>query len=94
MLAAAALTITAALEHAHGTGPSDQIQLTRNIPLTRNDIAHLLASITISPARNASHRMRRSSWRRRHQHRARTSHYKRQTAHDHGIYCNDLRLEY
>ena len=37
MLAAAALTIAAASEHAHGLRPSDQI------PLTRNEIARLLS---------------------------------------------------
>jgi SRSO17 transposase len=78
MLAAAALTIAAASEHAHGLRPSDQI------PLTRNEIAHLLSGTTIRPARDDSHRMRWSRWRRRHQHRARTCHYQRQTAEDHG----------
>jgi len=78
MLAAAALTIAAALEHAHGPGPADQI------PLTRNEIAHLLSSLTIRPAHDTTHQMRWSSWRRRHQHRARTCHYQRQTAKDQG----------
>jgi hypothetical protein len=78
MPAAAALTIAAASEHAHGLRPSDQI------PLTRNEIAHLLSGTTIRPARDDSHRMRWSRWRRRHQHRARTCHYQRQTAEDHG----------
>jgi SRSO17 transposase len=78
MLAAAALTIAAALEHAHGPGPADQI------PLTRNEIAHLLSSLTIRPAHDTSHQMRWSRWRRRHQYRARTCHYQRQTAEDQG----------
>jgi len=78
MLAAAALTIATALEHAHGPGTADQI------PLTRNEIAHLLSSLTIRPARDTSHQMRWSRWRRRHQHRARTCHYQRQTAEDQG----------
>ena len=76
MLAAAAPTIAAALEHAHGPGPADQI------PLTRNKIAHPLSSLTIRPAHDTSHQMRWSRWRRRHQHRARTCHYQRQTAED------------
>ena len=42
---AAALTIAAALEHAHGPGPADQI------PLTRNEIAHLLSSPDLSGPR-------------------------------------------
>ena len=78
MLAAAALTIAAALEHAHGPRPADQI------PLTRNEIAHLLSSLTLRPAHDTSHQMRWSRWRRRHQHRARTCHYQRQTAEDQG----------
>jgi hypothetical protein len=40
MLAAAALTIAAALEHAHESCPADQI------PLTRNEIAHLISGLT------------------------------------------------
>ncbi len=78
MLAAAALTIAAALERAHGPGPADQI------PLTRNEIAHLLATATISPVHSAAHQMHWSRWRRRHQYRARTCHYQRQSAQDHG----------
>jgi hypothetical protein len=76
MLAAAAPTIAAALEHAHGPGPADQI------PLTRNKIAHPLSSLTIRPAHDTSHQMRWPCRRRRHQHRARTCHYQRQTAED------------
>ena len=78
MLAAAALTIAAALEHKHGSCPADQI------PLTRNEIAHLLSGLTNRLAHDASHRMRWSRWRRRHQHRARTCHYQKQTAEDQG----------
>jgi len=78
MLAAAVLTIAAASEHARGHRPSDQI------PLTRNEIARLRSGTTIRPARDDSHRMRWSRWRRTHQHRARTCHYQRQTAEDHG----------
>jgi SRSO17 transposase len=73
MLAAAFLTIAAATEHARSPAPAGQA------PLTRNEIAHLLATLT-SPARDARHRMRWSRWRRRHQHRARTCHYQRQSA--------------
>jgi hypothetical protein len=64
MLAAAVLTIAAALESARGTPPAGQI------PLTRNEIAHLLATLAISPAHHAGHRIHWSNWRRRHQHRA------------------------
>jgi hypothetical protein len=70
MLATAFLTIAAA--HARSQAPAGQI------PLTRNEIAHLFATLIIQPARNAWHRLRWSTWRRRHQHRAKTCHYKRQ----------------
>ena len=50
----------------------------RQIPLTRNEIAHLLATLT-SPARDTRHRLRWSQWRRRHQHRAQGCHYQRQS---------------
>jgi SRSO17 transposase len=72
MLAAAFLTITAAAEHASHPPPDGQI------PLTRNEIARLLATLIIQPARKAWHSLRWSAWRRRHQHRARTCHYQRQ----------------
>jgi hypothetical protein len=71
MLAAAFLTVAAA-EHACTPAPPGQI------PLTRNEISHLLASLT-SPARDARHRLRWSRWRRRHQYRARVCHYQRQS---------------
>ena len=72
MLAAAFLTITAAREHTRQPAPAGQV------PLTRNEIAHLLATLT-SPARDARYRMRWSRWRRRHQHRAQACHYQRQS---------------
>ena len=72
MLAAAFLTIAAATEHARQPAPAGQI------PLTRNEIAHLLATLT-SPARDAQHRLRWSRWRRRHQHRAQACHYQQQS---------------
>ena len=50
----------------------------REIRLTRNEIASLFASLIITPAHDAPHRMRWSRWRRRHQHRAQTCHYQRQ----------------
>jgi SRSO17 transposase len=50
MLAAAFLTIAAATEHARAPAPAGQA------PLTRNEIAHLLATLT-SPARDTAHRM-------------------------------------
>jgi SRSO17 transposase len=72
MLAAAFLTIAAAAERATHPPPDGQI------PLTRNEIARLLATLIIQPLKDAWHRLRWSVWRRRHQHRARTCHYQRQ----------------
>ena len=72
MPAAAFLTIAAATEHARTPAPPGQI------PLTRNEIAHLLATLT-SPARDTQHRLRWSRWRRRHQRRAQACHYQRQS---------------
>jgi SRSO17 transposase len=72
MLALAFLTITAATEHADHPAPADQI------PLTRNEIAALFSTLIIKPATGTRHRLRWSAWRRRHQHRAKTSHYQRQ----------------
>ena len=72
MLALAFLTITTASEHAHNPAPGGQISL------TRNEIARLMATLVIQPARQAGHLLRWSTWRRQHQHRAKTSHYQRQ----------------
>jgi SRSO17 transposase len=72
MLALAFLTIAAATEHAHHPAPAGQI------PLTRNEIAALFSTLVIQPRHGARHRLRWSTWRRRHQHRARTCHYQRQ----------------
>src|SRR5258708_31885606 len=77
MLGAAVLTIAAAIESARGPAAAGQI------PLTRNEIAHLLAAVTAPPGRDAGHRLRWSHWRLRHQHRARTCHYQRQITQDH-----------
>ena len=74
LLAHAFLTITAAVEHARAPAPSGQI------PLTRNEISHLVAAHLLCPLRTLNQRLHWSSWRRRHQHRARASHYQRQAA--------------
>ena len=57
------LAAAAALEHSHTPKPVSEI------PLTRNEIAHLLATVIIRPADDPSHRLHWSRWRRRHQHR-------------------------
>ena len=49
------------------------------IPLTRNEIRRLFTAATTS-TRHATHVLHWSTWRRRHQARARTSHYQRQAA--------------
>jgi SRSO17 transposase len=72
MAALAFLTITAATEHASRPTPPEQI------PLTRNEIARLFTALTYQPARGSLHLLHWSEWRRRHQHRAKTSHYQRQ----------------
>jgi SRSO17 transposase len=72
MLATAFLTIAAATEHARRPAPADQI------PLTRNEIAALFSTLVIQPASARRHRLRWSTWRRRHQRRAKTCHYQRQ----------------
>jgi hypothetical protein len=72
MLAAAFLTITAAAERVRPQ-PAGQI------PLTRNEISHLLATV-ITPPPSPARKLAWSTWRRHHQHRARTSHYQRQAA--------------
>jgi SRSO17 transposase len=71
MLALAFLTIAAATEHTRPP-PADQI------PLTRNEIAALFIALIINPGKDAPYRLRWSAWRRRRQHRAKTSHYQRQ----------------
>jgi hypothetical protein len=76
MLAAAVLTIAAALESVRTPDPAGQI------PLTRNEIARLFVGLTINHPHNDRHQIRRSNWRRRHQHRAKTCHYQRQATQD------------
>jgi SRSO17 transposase len=73
MLALAFLTITALTENTSQPTPSDQI------PLTRNEFQHLFATIACFPHRDIAYRIRRSTWRRRHQHHAKTRHYQRRS---------------
>ena len=49
------------------------------IPLTRNEIRHLLAEI-LKPLHHPRHILHWSTWRRLHQAVARACHYKRQAA--------------
>ena len=70
MLAAAFLTLAAAAQDAAPQG---------QIPLTRNEVSRLLSAMIVHPAGHADP-LRWSTWRRRHQYRARVSHYQRQAA--------------
>ncbi len=75
MLALAFLTVAAIAEHA-------QPPPAGLIPLTRNEVARLAAALISPPVRDAGYRLRWSTWRRRHQHTARTCHYQHQAADD------------
>lgn len=74
MLAHAFLAVLAATEHDHSPTPSGLI------PLTCNEIRRLFTGLLPRPIHDFWQHMRWSIWRRRHQHRAKTSHYKRRTA--------------
>ena len=62
----------------NGPNPNQPITL---IPLTRNEIRRLFTAATTT-TREATSVLNWSRWRRRHQARARTSHYRRRTPHD------------
>jgi SRSO17 transposase len=84
MLASAFLAILAAAERARQPPPDGMI------PLTSSEIHHLLNVLPGQSARTSRHRLHWSAWRRRHQHRARISHYKKRVeGEDH-----DLQLPY
>jgi SRSO17 transposase len=74
MLALAFLVVTALTEHTQHPPPSTLI------PLTCNEIQHLFAALLAPSTGNLDHRLHWSMWRRRHQARARTCHYRRQAA--------------
>lgn len=74
MLAYAFLAVLAATERAHNPAPDGLI------PLTCNEIHHLFNILILVPISDLWHRLRWSTWRRRHQHRAKTSHYQQRTA--------------
>ena len=71
MLACAFLAVLAATERARQPPPDGMI------PLTSSEIHHLLNVLAAQPAPGLQHQLRWSAWRRRHQHRARTSHYQK-----------------
>jgi SRSO17 transposase len=72
MLAHALLVVLTAGAHAGAPPPG-------LIPLTCNELQHLLVRL-VEPARQPADPQAWSRWRRRHQHRARASHYRRQAA--------------
>ena len=72
MLAHAMLTVIAARERARRP-PADR----KLIPLTVNEIRHLFAKLVANTAHTITHWLSWSHWRRLHQARARTSHYRR-----------------
>jgi hypothetical protein len=71
MLAHALLTVLAVTERAERPAPDGLIAL------TCNEIHHLFNVLIAQPISDLWHRLTWSTWRRRHQHRARTSHYRR-----------------
>ncbi|WP_078911421.1 IS701 family transposase [Streptomyces sp. NRRL WC-3742] len=74
MLAHAFLAVTAAIERATNVAAAELS------PLPCNEIRRLFAALFAQPVRDPAHWLRWSEWRRRHQARARISHYQRQAA--------------
>ncbi|MEV5012834.1 IS701 family transposase [Streptomyces sp. NPDC055692] len=74
MLAHAFLAVVRADEHARHPAPDALI------PLTCNEIQRLFITLVVQPVHHAIHRLGWSDWRRRHQARSQTSHYRRQAA--------------
>ena len=72
MLAHALLTVIAAKEHTDRPAPAGMI------PLSCSEIRRLFTVLVATPRRVLACPYAWSNWRRRHQHRARTSHYRRQ----------------
>lgn len=74
MLAYAFLAVLAVTERTYNPPPGGLISL------TCNEIQHLFNVLLVQPINGTWHRIRCSTWRRRHQHRARASHYRRRAA--------------
>lgn len=72
MVAHALLAVIAANQHPDQPVPAGLI------PLTCNEIRRLFTIFVTEPSRTIACPLAWSTWRRRHQHRARTSHYQRQ----------------
>ncbi len=76
MLAHAFLVVAALAERSRSPASPDLIEL------SCNEVSHLFAALVAPPADDHAHRLAWSLWRRRHQARARTCHYRRQAARD------------
>jgi SRSO17 transposase len=72
MLAHAFLVVAALTSNTRHPPPPELI------PLTCNEVQHLVATLLARPAAQPAYRVRWSAWRRRQQARARTCHYRRQ----------------
>jgi hypothetical protein len=72
MLAHAFLVVAAVTNRARAPASPGLIWL------TCNEVQHLFAALVAVPIGDPRHRLRWSVWRRRHQARARTCHYRRQ----------------
>jgi SRSO17 transposase len=75
MLAHALLAVIAAHERQRRPATADEL-----IPLTVNEIRHLFAKLITNTVRTITYWLHWSAWRRRHQQRALTSHYRRREA--------------
>jgi hypothetical protein len=78
MLAHAILTVIAARERDRHTAATDHAL----IPLTFNEIRRLFARLANTTNHTISHWLHWSNWRRLHQARAKTSHYRRRAQHN------------
>jgi hypothetical protein len=74
MLAHAFLVVATLAERTRHPAPAGLIGL------TCNEVQHLFAALLARPSRDLGHRLRWSLWRRRHQARARSCHYRQQAA--------------
>ncbi|MFJ7416242.1 IS701 family transposase [Streptomyces sp. NPDC098077] len=74
MLAHAFLAVVRADEHARHPAPDALVAL------SCNEIQRLFITVVVQPLHDLAHRLGWSDWRRRHQARSRTSHYRRQAA--------------
>ncbi|ALP00145.1 hypothetical protein SHL15_9229 [Streptomyces hygroscopicus subsp. limoneus] len=80
LLAHAFLAVTVALERRDQALADDGTSPNGLIPLTCNGVQRLFTALITRPTRDLAHRLRWSTWRRRHRARAHRSHYQRQAA--------------